>query len=187
MRTESRPGVCALGLAFFLLQSVNATLIPRLSFEQLTDSSELVVFGHVTNSWAAWDSEHKYIWTHYTLSVDSTLKGARSRTIEFAEPGGVVGDRAMSIAGSIIYGPGENVVVFLSRMPNGYLRTSGWAQGKFAVDSRGRVHGQAGIGAETMSVNGGSTGLRLATLEGMSVSDLGRMVSNRIQAQGRTK
>lgn len=187
MRTQLKPVVCALGLGFFLLQNVSATMVPRLSFEQLTDSSELVVSGHITNSWAAWDAEHKYIWTHYTLSVDSTLKGAHLRTTEFAEPGGAVGDKVMSIAGTITYGIGENVVVFLSRMPNGYLRTSGWSQGKYAVDPRGRVHGQAAIGAETMSVDGGSTGLRLATLEGMSVSDVERMVSNRVQAQRRTK
>ena len=188
MRTEFTPIVCALGISFFLWQSAGATLIPRLSFEQLTDSSELVVAGHVTNSWTAWDSEHKYIWTHYSFSVDSTLKGARARTIEFAEPGGVVNGTSMTVAGSVVYAFGENMVVFLSRMPNGYLRTSGWAQGKFSVDRQGRVHGQAPIGPETMSVDGGATGLRLATLEGISVSDLGRLVSNRVQsAQGRTK
>lgn len=188
MRTEWKPYALALGLGLFLFQEASGTLIPRLSFEQLTDASELVVAGHITSSWTAWDSEHRYIWTHYTMDVDSTLKGTRSRVIEFAEPGGSVNGAAMNIVGAIRYSVGDSMVVFLARMPNGYLRTTGWSQGKYALDPQGRVHGSALIGPETMTVDSGNTGLRLATLEGMSVSDLGRLVSNRVNAiHGRTK
>lgn len=180
MRTEWRPLAIALSLSFSLLQNAGATSVPRLSFEQLTDSSELVVAGRITNSWAAWDVEHKYIWTHYTMTVESTLKGAQSRTVEFAEPGGAIGKSVMTIAGSVRYAVGDNMMVFLARMPNGYLRTTGWSQGQYAVDARGRVHGQATLGLEIMTA-GANVGHRLTTLEGMSVSDLGRLIANRVQ------
>jgi hypothetical protein len=116
---------CATFLAFAILPSANATSIPKLSFEQLTDSSALIVSGSITQSWAAWDSAHKYIWTHYRIGVSDTVRGARVSSVEFAEPGGAVADRTMSIAGAPGYSIGEKVVVFLSRMPNGYLRTAG--------------------------------------------------------------
>ena len=188
MCTGWRPILIVFGFGVLLLQQSRATVIPRLSFEQLTDKSEFVVSGHITSTWAAWDSEHKFIWTHYTMSVDSTLKGRRSRTLEFAEPGGAVNGVVLNIVGSVRYGVGDNVVVFLARMPNGYLRTTGWVQGRYPLDKEGRIHGQASAGPEMMSVNGGYTGLRLATLEGMSISDLSRLIGDRVNAtEGRKK
>src|SRR5260370_22892948 len=76
-----------------------ATLISRVSFEVLTDSSELVVSGRIVRSWSAWDAEHKYIWTHYQLTTSAALKGSPGSMVEFAEPGGEVDGRVMVIDG----------------------------------------------------------------------------------------
>ncbi len=71
-----------------------------------------------------------------------------------SEPGGIVGDKGMNIAGAVGYQQGENVVVFLQRMPNGYLRTAGWSQGKFRVDQDGKLHGDASaVGLEVVGAN----------------------------------
>jgi hypothetical protein len=145
-------------LVIVLSSALNATTIPRLTFEQLSDASELIVSGRVTDSWTAWDSDHKYIWTHYRLSVTDAAKGARVSSVEFAEPGGAVGASTMAIVGTVTYGVGDRVAIFLARMPNGYLRTTGWAQGKYAIDASGRLHGSAA--------------LSLSTLEGMSFAEL---------------
>jgi hypothetical protein len=166
----------------FLVQSLFATLVPSLSFEQLTDTSELIVNGTVTRSWTAWDSEHKYIWTHYDLKVTSVLKGSPAATVELAEPGGSLDGKTMIIAGTVNYAVGENVVAFLSRMPNGYLRTTGWAQGRYAVDAAGRIHSSAALGAETIDAKTPSTGSSLRTLEGTSLSDLGTRIAARLAA-----
>src|SRR3954469_2326238 len=128
-----------LGAGFLLLHASRATEIARLSFEELADTSDLVGSGQATHSWAAWDSNRKYIWTHYELSVTSVYKGTPGATVELAEPGGALDGIVMGIAGAVVYTPGEHVLVFLQRMPNGYLRTTGWSQGKYLVDAHGRI------------------------------------------------
>jgi hypothetical protein len=174
---------CGTALVFVLIPASRATTIPRLTFENLTDTSELIISGRVTQSWAAWDAEHKYIWTHYLLSVSETVKGAHASSVEFAEPGGSLANTAMNIAGTVTYSIGESVVVFLSRMPNGYLRTTGWAQGKYRLDENGRVHSYAAIGAETIDADRAPAGVSLRTLEGMSFTEL----KQRVAARGRVR
>jgi hypothetical protein len=46
----------------------------------------------------------------------------------------------MQIAGTCGYMAGEQVMVLLERMPNGYLRTAGMGQGKLSLSPDGRVH-----------------------------------------------
>jgi hypothetical protein len=165
--------------ALHLSSPLHATTIPRVSFEELTDASETIAAGRVTDSWTAWDPEHKYIWTHYRLSVTDTAKGARVSSVEFAEPGGAVAEATMLIPGAVRYTVGEEVVVFLARMPNGYLRTTGWAQGKYSTDSRGLMHGEGSAGAETIDVRQAPRGTSLRTLEGIGFGELKRRVAFR--------
>jgi hypothetical protein len=176
----------ALSLLFAL--RLSATIVPSLTFEQMTDQSELVVQGQVTRAWSDWDSEHKYIWTHYEIAVAGTQKGRAGATVVVSEPGGAVGNKAMSIAGVVGYAPGEQVAVFLQRMPNGYLRTTGFGQGKFAVDKTGHLHAAASMrGMEVVEVNQktkGPGGTSLRNLEGISVGELKTRVAARVAATG---
>lgn len=126
----------------------HATIVPQISFDQLTARSELVVSGRIVRSWAAWDAENKYIWTHYEIAVAVALKGSPGRVVEFAEPGGAVGNRVTQVDGTVVYSVGESVVAFLARMPNGYLRTTGWGQGKYRLDTAGRLHATARVGSD---------------------------------------
>ena len=157
MHAEVRRFGLAFAAGLLLLQMVGATIVPAVSFEELADSSDFVVAGRVTRSWAAWDASHKYIWTHYELSVQSAQKGAPGSTVEFAEPGGVLGNVMMTIAGSVSYQAGDNVVVFLSRMPNGFIRTAAWGQGKYTLDANQRLH---------------SAAASLRSLEGLTLGEL---------------
>lgn len=146
-----------------------ASGIPALSFDELTDHSELVVSGQVTRVWADWDSSHKFIWTHHEISVSGTHKGSVPATVVISEPGGILGNQAMSIDGTPSYRAGDQVLVFLERMPNHYLRTTGWGQGKFVVDSAGRLH------ADSVPA--------LRALDGMTVSDIHARVTARVAAR----
>jgi hypothetical protein len=178
--------ICTSAGAFSLLFALglSATIAPSITFEQMTDQSELVVQGQVTRSWSDWDSEHKYIWTHYEIAVAGTQKGRAGATVVVSEPGGVVGDKAMAIAGVVGYSAGEQVAVFLQRMPNGYLRTAGWGQGKFAVDSTGHLHAAASMrGMEVVAVDQKAKaprGTSLRNLEGISVGELKTRVAARV-------
>lgn len=174
--------------ALVLIQAVSATTVPRISFEELTDKSELVVSGKVTRSWTSWDTEHKYIWTHYELSVSAAHKGSAMPVIEFAELGGEVEGLGMSIAGSVQYKTGDEVLIFLSRQPNGYLRTTGWGQGKYSVDSAGRLHGDTVALRAVESVSLGSAPAAAASsprsLEGLSLREAGQRIAARVQSRG---
>ncbi len=166
-----------------------ATSVPKLSFEELTDRSELIVSGQIAGSSASWDSEHKFIWTHYTLTVSGAEKGAPGATVGFAEPGGVVGMQGMAIPGSVVYQPGDRVLVFLERMPNGYLRTTGWSQGKYTLDSAGRLHGETSLrGLDVVSAQKtAAAATPLSSLDGMTVTELGARVAARLQLQRRAQ
>lgn len=174
---------------FVWAATAGATSVPTLSFEQMTDQSEMIVSGQIDRSWADWDSEHKYIWTHYALSVSSAIKGNAGSMVTFSEPGGVVGAQGMAVAGTPVYKSGDQVLLFLERMPNGYLRTTGWGQGKFMVDASGRVRNGAIIGGpELVDAKGRPAASRIKSLDGMSVDQVRSLVTAHMkaQSQGRT-
>ena len=181
--------MCVSSLAIFGASIAAATSVPGLSFEQLTDRSDLVVTGEVARTWTDWDSEHKYIWTHYELTVSATHKGASAATVVLSEPGGVVGLQGMAIAGAVGYQPGEHVLVFLERMPNGYLRTTGWSQGKYSIDAAGRLRPESTVGGvELVSAPGKpAAATPLRTLNGMSVAELHGRIAARLRTQGRAQ
>ena len=178
-----------LSLALLWAMTAGATIVPNLSFEEITDHSELIVSGQITRSWTDWDSQHRYIWTHYELAVSARHKGASAATIIVSEPGGVVGIEGLAVAGAVGYQPGEHVLIFLQRMPNGYLRTTGWSQGKYDVDAAGRLHAQSAVGSvELVDVPGkaaAATPLRI--LNGMSVAELHTRIAARLKSQGRAQ
>jgi hypothetical protein len=92
----------------------------------------------------------------------------------------------MNIAGAPVYRPGEQVLLFLHSMPNGFLRTTGWTQGKYTVDSAGLLHAAgSSMGLEVVR---GAAG-RIRSVEGMNVAQVRGLVAARIrtQPQGRAQ
>ena len=170
-----------------LAPAASATTIAKLSFDQLTDKADLVVSGTVSRSWTAWDAEHKYIWTHYQVSVLSEIKGSAGRSVEIEELGGIVGDSGMAVPGSVVYQTGEKVLVFLSRWPNGYLRTTGWGQGKYRIDAGNRLHGDSSL--SKVEVVGGpqAAASDVRTLDGMSLNEAAARVTNRVRAHAQER
>jgi len=173
--------------ALVFIHVAAATDLPRVSFDQMIDDSEVVVSGHVTRTWAAWDADHKFIWTHYELAVSATHKGSAGQTVDIAEPGGQVEGMLMNISGGTAYRVGDSVLVFLSRMPNGYLRTAGLGQGKFEVDAKGVVHGTTILKSDatvTPARGPATAGSTIRSLDGMTVGLVGQLVGARVRAHG---
>jgi len=113
-----------------------AGIAPRYTLAGLAANSEVIVEGRVTRTWSAWDSNHKYIWTHYELQVADVLKGAALAAVVVSEPGGALDGIHQLFSGAVPYSIGDHVVLFLYRTPIGYLRTRGGPQGKIVVQSR---------------------------------------------------
>lgn len=163
------------------LTAAHATLVPRLSLEQLATESESVVHGTVVRRWAAWGPSRQFIWTHHEVRVVDVLKGRAALTVVVSEPGGEIGDIGIAIAGAPRYEVGQEVVLFLDRTPIGYLRGAGWGQGNFAVvespTDRSRTvrsaHGGAAL-IEAPQLVGAPPGVSRtapASLNGLSVEE----------------
>lgn len=152
-------------------------MVPRLSLEQMVESSERIVHGRSVRSWSAWDADHRIIWTHYEIEVSDSLKGEPVRTMVVSEPGGAVDGMELTIAGMPRYGAGEEMVMFLYRTPIGLWRARGLGQGKYAVvkdgDGAVRVHADLG-GAVVIEPNGTPTavGTDLRQLDGMPLDQV---------------
>ncbi|HZU24220.1 MAG TPA: hypothetical protein VFA04_01790 [Bryobacteraceae bacterium] len=147
---------------FFALTAAAAT-VPRFSLEDLVSRSEIIAQAQVVNSWPAWDAQHKYIWTHYQMRVTDSIRGGE-QTLVVSEPGGSLDGVSQAFSGMNAWTPGENVVLFLHHVPNGYLRVTGGEQGDARIGSDGRVRlSAAGVVRST------SAGTDLRHLSGMSL------------------
>jgi hypothetical protein len=101
----------------------------------------------------------------------------------------------MAIAGTVEYAPGDQVAVFLERMPNGYLRTTGWGQGKYTVDKTGHLHADASsrgvevVKADLAGKSNRAAGTSLRALDGITVGELRTRVAAQvaIHNQGNAK
>jgi hypothetical protein len=154
-----------------VLVAAHAAVVPRITAEELTAQSERILRGEVVRSWAAWDSEHKYIWTHYEVAVAEGVRGPHEATITVSEPGGSLDGMNMRTSGTLPYTVGEDAVLFLYRTPIGYWRTVGGPQGKFIVNAQGRVHTDGRGMAFAEPTGGGPAGTPLAAFEGIPTSD----------------
>ena len=106
-----------------------------MSLDELTQDASSIVHGRVLRSWSAWDLGRTTIWTHYEIAVDDAWKGAPGKTLVVSEPGGEVDGVHLRVPGAPQYSVGEEIVVFAAAVPVGYLRTCGWAQGRFLVET----------------------------------------------------
>src|SRR5438105_12577121 len=111
--------------------AVQATIVPSISLDELIDRSEVIAHGRVTRSWCAWDTAHKYIWTHNQIEVLDWMRGSGARQVIASEPGGELDGLGMKLSGALEYAVGEETIVFLYRTPIGFLRATGYGQGKY--------------------------------------------------------
>jgi len=159
-----------------LLAAASAAVAPRMTAEELVTQSELILRGHVTRSWTAWDSKHKFIWTHYEIAVGEMLRGPQGATVVVSEPGGSLDGVNMQTSGTLPFAASEDAVLFLYRTPIGYWRVVGGPQGKFTVNREGRVYAGS-LGVSYVDPPGGAApGTPLAAFQGIAVGDfMGRV------------
>jgi hypothetical protein len=99
------------------------------------------------------------------MRITDAIRGG-VQTVIVSEPGGGVDGVFQGFSGMNAWRPGDNVVVFLHHVPNGYLRVTGGEQGDARISSDGRVRlSAAGVMATT------SHGTDLRHLSGMALSD----------------
>jgi len=171
------------------------TLVPRMTLEQMAEESHRILHGTVVRVWSGWDAGRQVIWTHAAVRLHETLKGEPAEEIVVSEPGGEVGGMEMRVAGAPRFEPGEELVLFTTKTPIGYLRTCGWGQGKFIVQEEGgakKVAGPVLRGVSLVAPSGKGRGAErqaaspLQSLDGLPLSEFKlriRRLLERNQAQ----
>jgi len=115
--------------------TASATIVVKLSLEELAQRSEVIAYGEVIKQESYWSEDGYAILTRVSLLVDDGVVGAEAgKTLEFVTLGGSIDGLAQAIAGEAAFRVGEHALVFLeARKPGGDLNVVGMAQGKFAV------------------------------------------------------
>ena len=152
----TRIGIAALLAAIAsLAQPALATTVVPMRTRDLVQASVGAVRGQVTAIASATDPSTGAIDTYVTLAVDEVLFGPLSGgALTLREPGGQVGLREEWTFGSPTYRVGERVLVFLTPNPDGSLRTTAMAMGKFTLrDAFGGARAVRDLGREVLTLD----------------------------------
>ncbi len=107
----------------------------EITLEELTQRSDAIVHGVVTETGSRWDMEHNEPITVTEVRVLRWIKGGDAPTVTIRERGGQVQDRGMWIAGTPRFAVNDEVVLFLESHPErpGAYRTYSLSQGLYRV------------------------------------------------------
>jgi hypothetical protein len=127
------------GLAFTALILIplfaNASVVQKMSKNELVDNADSIVVGKVVEEYSDWDPTGKFIFTYTKIKVLDDLAGAEggAEEVTVKRLGGKVGNREMKVHGAAEFRPGEKTVLFLNKDKKGFRRILGLSQGKFRV------------------------------------------------------
>lgn len=113
----------------------HATVVVEIPLEQLVADSDAIVHATVLRTGAQLETFDGRLEPHTIaeLQVADWLKGSGAERLSIDEIGGTVNGSGSWIDGTPRYHAGEEVIVFLRRLPDGSFRTVGMEQGRFDV------------------------------------------------------
>lgn len=116
------------------IQQARATTLAPATIEQLTDASDYVVRGEITETWTEVDADGN-IWTRARMKVTRTFKGPDAPTeLILDSMGGEFAGQAMYIEAHAEFSPEEEAIVFLhKRVRDGRLVPVGKFLGKYTI------------------------------------------------------
>ena len=129
--------VLSTAVIFTILNSVWATSVRRMSFDDLVKTAHSIVVGDVVGSRTYRSADGKLILTSYSINVQETLKGGAAQTVTVTTIGGRIGDTILHVSGMPVFESGEKAILFLEDSKS-YTTVVGLNQGKFSV-SNGEV------------------------------------------------
>ena len=128
-----RRNVSILTIFLYLASPVFATTILPLSFEQLVNESQSVVYGRVSDVRAQWTADRRFIESVVTIEVLRGIKGNALESMAFTVPGGQVGRYLNVIPGAPSLVRGDTAVFFLTAQGARLPVTTGLTQGIYRV------------------------------------------------------
>jgi len=179
----------AFAFAGLLPRAGHASLVLALDTNELTKRADHIAVADVLSVQSAWDQSHKKIFTTIELSVVESWKGGTQPAshITVVQPGGTVGDIAMTVFGMSHFTPGERTLVFL-RGTTGAAGVVGMAQGKRpmtrdAASGKWTVGLSNSAGLERVSPTGNKPSTSPATEVPRSLDDMRGQVQQILRAQ----
>jgi len=119
-------------ISLFIVSASATTVVP-LSFEQLVNESQAVVYGRVSDVRAQWTADRRFIESVVTIEVLRGMKGPARESIAFTVPGGQVGRYLNVIPGAPSFAAGDTAVFFLTAQGARLPVTTGLTQGIYRV------------------------------------------------------
>lgn len=113
--------------------AADATTVVPLSFEQLVNESQSVVYGRVADVRAQWTADRRFIESVVTIEILRGIKGGAGESIAFTVPGGQVGRYLNVIPGAPSFARGDLAVFFLTAQGPRLPVTTGLTQGIYRV------------------------------------------------------
>lgn len=113
--------------------TVGATTVVPLSFEQLVNESQSVVYGRVADVRSQWTVDRRFIESVVTVEILRGIKGSARESVTFTVPGGQVGRYLNVIPGAPSFVTGDLAVFFLTAQGARLPVTTGLTQGIFRV------------------------------------------------------
>lgn len=133
----------ALLAVVLLTMPVWGTTVMKMELPELVKTADSIVQGRVEAVEARW--ERKLIFTYVSIIVDDPLKGDRKQTVLVRQLGGKIGALNMSVSGTPIFHPGDQVIVFLKAQRDGTFDIVGFNQGKYEIHDNFAVTNVSGM------------------------------------------
>lgn len=128
--------VLALALLLAHAAAHAAPLASRpLSVRELALIADTVVIGRIAPVQPEAATPDPGIVTRVVVDVDQVLKGSAGATVTLVQTGGERGGVVSTVAGAPTFAAGEQVLLFLTRRPDGALRVAHLYQGKFSIEA----------------------------------------------------
>ncbi|MEJ7605391.1 MAG: hypothetical protein WKF37_03795 [Bryobacteraceae bacterium] len=154
--------------------TLDATTLEKMSVEQMTEKSALIVRGRILS--CAGEPHGSVIYTRCKASAIGRWKGNSGTQFDFLVPGSSFGGNTQTFTGAPAFRVGDEHVLFLWVGRKGIPRVVGLSQGSFGlkVDAKGQSMVRREASTERV-LNAQGVEIRDESLE-MSVSDLREQV-----------
>jgi len=117
-------------LCVLMVHHAVSLTVEKISLEELTVQSDLIVRGMVVSASSQWEQSN--IYTYTTIRVEESLKGNPPTDLKVKQLGGRVGEITANVPGTPELNPKDEVILFL-REWNGDYWIHSIVLGKFTV------------------------------------------------------
>ncbi|MBF0538747.1 MAG: hypothetical protein HQL03_10905 [Nitrospirae bacterium] len=141
-------------LAVVSLSTSAMAIMIGLTNEDLTRQSSLVVIGNVVDKSSYWNADRTTIYTGVSIAVKEVVRGNEApQTLTLQYEGGEVGDIGLRVSDTPQFENGEDVLLFLKRLPSVVGERSSEAAQPFYVVGSGQ--GKYSIEMNAIATRGG--------------------------------